>query len=99
MSIKRRWVRMRVGNKFTLLNLLDNKLAKCLDLIIAEAHEDGTWISSEEQRIYISNRIEISPPTFYRYIKNLVSKNVLISQPGRGIYKLNRDMLQIIDKK
>lgn len=91
---RKQWVRMRVGNKSALLRLLDNKLAHALDLIIDQAKEDGTWISSEEQRLYFQTKINVSPPTFYRYIKQLISKGILIPQPGRGVYKLNIDLIR-----
>lgn len=86
---------MRVGNKSALLRLLDNKLAAALDLIIEQAHEDGTWVSSQQKREYLQYKISISPPTFHRYVKQLVSKDILLPQPGRGVYKLNRDLIQL----
>ena len=92
---RRQWIRMRIGNKNTLLRLLDSKLAHALDIIIEQAHEDGTWISSLEERDFIQKRIGISPPTFFRYINQLVNKSILLPQPGRGVYRLNRDLIQI----
>lgn len=86
---------MRIGNKNTLLRLLDSKLAYALDIIIEQAHEDGTWVSSQEERSYIESKIGVSPPTFFRYINQLVNKSILLPQPGRGVYRLNRDMIQI----
>lgn len=93
---RKRWVRMRVGKKDTLLKLLDSNLASTVDLIITQAHEDSTWISSREQREYFQMKLKISPPTFYRYIKTLVRKGILIPQGGRGVYKISRDLIQIM---
>ena len=92
---KRQWIRMRVGNKSAILRLLDSKIAQVLDIIIEQAHEDGTWISSKSNRNYIELKTDISPPTLFRYIGHLAKKDILLSQTGRGEYKLNRDLIQL----
>lgn len=96
MAVSRKWVRMRVGNKHSLLRLLDSSLGAAMDLIISRAHEDGTWISSRDEREYFQARLNISPPTFHRYVKSLSEKGILVQQPGRGIYRISKEMIEII---
>lgn len=87
---------MKVGGRETLLRLLDSKMAQMLDIIIDQAHEDGSWVSSREAKDAVVKRVGISPPTFFRYLKSLSEKGILVSLParGRGVYKLNPDMIR-----
>jgi DNA-binding IscR family transcriptional regulator len=89
---------MRVGNRDTLLRLLDSKMAHMLDMVIDQAHEDGSWVSSHEAKVEITRRVGISQPTFFRYLKTLASKGILVALPmrGRGVYKLNHEMMRTI---
>jgi predicted HTH transcriptional regulator len=89
---------MKAANRSALLRLLDSKLAFVLNVIIENAQDDGTWISSQQARDQICHRASISSPTMFRYIKLLVSKDILLREGSqdRGCYKLNPQMLEMV---
>ena len=89
---------MRVGSKKALLQLLGGNLNLMMDYIIDTAHEDGTWTSGQEARDIIMYRVHISPPTYYRYIKLLVEKEILLpeKQRGRGVYRISRSLISMM---
>jgi hypothetical protein len=88
-----KWIKMKVGDSSSLLRLLDSKLAIVMETIIEQAHDNGIWVSSEEVRGKMCVDLDISPPTYFRYVKTLVDKGVLLQQNGRGIYKINPRMI------
>lgn len=86
---------MKIGDRSSILKLLDSKLANVLEIIVEQAYEDGLWISSEESKKAICLKLQISNPTYFRYIKDLAKKGILVVQSGKGVYKLNSELIKI----
>lgn len=86
---------MKIDDRNGILRLLDSKLANVLEIILTQAYEDGLWISSEESKKTICMKLDISAPTYFRYIKSLTEKNVLVVQSGKGVYKLNSELVKL----
>lgn len=84
---------MKIGEDNSVLKLLDSKLARVLEIIAEQSYKDGLWVSSDESKQYVCGTLNISSPTYFRYVKTLVNKNVLIIQPGKGVYRLNSKLL------
>lgn len=85
---------MKISDNNSILRLLESKLAVVLEIIIEQSYEDGLWISSDETKKAICEKLQISAPTYFRYIKSLTDKSILLVQPGKGIYKLNSQLIR-----
>ena len=89
---------IKVGNKETILRAMSNSTADVLDYILDAADESGTWFAIKDRNHAIMERFNISRPTFYRILKDLVDNKILIKPSKRAIYKVNTEMVKYLKR-
>lgn len=82
---------MTLNDSNPLLKVLDHKSASFLKAVAAHAQENGTWTSSGTVRLTICDELEISTPTYFRYVNILVNKGILMPSDVRGLYTINQE--------
>lgn len=96
--IYRNYFKIMINKKSTFLKLFNHiGEVHLFEYIINNMNKESfEWNCNSVSRKKASETIQLSEATIHRYLKNLGDYNIL-TNPHRGVYKVNRDHLNYID--